>query len=203
MIDRLVTWSPLILLALLATLTFWLDRKVQPPARMPDGSTRHDPDFFVEGFSAMKMNPDGTRRYALSARRMVHYPDDNSTQLELPRLVYFDYQHAPVTVRSDTAEVARGGKDVFFSGNVQVVRSAYAANAELGVFTAYLHVLPDEDLAKTDKPVRMVEGNSTASSVGLEFDNRARHIRLLSEVKVRYEIPKRALQKTFRPSGRQ
>jgi len=46
--DKLITWSPLILLALLATLSFWLDRKVQPQARLPDGSTRHDPDFFIE-----------------------------------------------------------------------------------------------------------------------------------------------------------
>ncbi|MEO8165649.1 MAG: LPS export ABC transporter periplasmic protein LptC [Betaproteobacteria bacterium] len=193
--DRLITWSPLILLALLATLSFWLDRKVQPQARLPDGSTRHDPDFIIEGFSAVKMNPDGTRRYALAATRMVHFPDDNSTQLELPRLVYFDYQRAPVTIRSETAEVAQGGDDVFFRGDVQIIRSAYAGNAELGVFTSFLHVIPDEDLAKTDKPVRMVEGISTASSVGLEFNNATREIKLLSEVKASYESPKRSAQK--------
>lgn len=190
--DRLVTWSPLILLALLATMSFWLDRKVQPQAHAPDGSTRHDPDFFVEGFSAVKMNPDGTRRYALAAKRMVHFPDDNSTQLELPRLVYFDYLRAPVSIRSDTADAVQGGDDVFFRGNVQIIRSAYADNAELGVFTSYLHVIPDKDLAKTDKPVRMVEGNSTASSVGLEFNNVTREIKLLSEVKASYETPRSA-----------
>lgn len=197
--DRLVAWSPLILLALLAALTFWLDHKVQPPARLPDGKARHDPDFYVEGFSAMKMNPDGTRRYALSAKRMVHYPDDNSTHLELPRLVYFDYERAPVTVRSDTALVSHGGDEVFFNGDVQVVRSAYASNAELGMFTSFLHVIPDNDLAKTDKPVRLVEGNSTASAVGLEFDNRTRQIRLLSEIKATYEVPKRVQKRLSRP----
>ncbi len=198
--DRLITWSPLILLALLATMSFWLDRKVQPPAHRPDGSTRHDPDFIVEGFSAVKMNPDGTRRYALAAKRMVHFPDDNSTQLELPRLVYFDYQRAPVTIRSETAEAVQGGDDVFFRGDVQIIRSAYASNAELGVFTSFLHVIPDKDLAKTDKPVRMVEGNSTASSVGLEFNNVTREIKLLSEVKASYAIPKPSVQKPQRSS---
>lgn len=148
----------------------------------------------------MKMNPDGTRRYALSAKRMVHYPDDSSTQLELPRLVYFDYERAPVTVHSDTAEVTHGGDDVYFRGDVQVIRSAYANNSELGVFTSYLHVIPDKDMAETDKPVRMVEGNSTASAVGLEFDNRTRQIKLLSEVKANYAIPERAQQKLSRPS---
>ncbi len=200
--DRLITWSPLILVALLATMSFWLDRKVQPPEHRPDGSSRHDPDFIIEGFSAVKMNPDGTRRYALAAKRMVHFPDDNSTQLELPRLAYFDYQRAPVTIRSETAESVQGGDDVFFYGDVQLIRSAYANNAELGVFTSFLHVIPDKDLAKTDKPVRMVEGNSTASSVGLEFDNVAREIKLLSEVKASYAIPKRSVQKSQRSSRR-
>jgi lipopolysaccharide export system protein LptC len=194
--DRLITWSPLILLALLASLSFWLDRKVQPQARLPDGSTRHDPDFFIEGFSAVKMNPDGTRRYSLVAKRMVHFPDDNSTKLDLPRLVYFDYERAPVTIRSETAEVMQGGDDVFFHGDVQIIRSAYASNAELGVFTSFLHVIPDKDLAQTDKPVRMVEGSSTASSVGLEFNNATREIKLLSEVKASYETPRRTAQKT-------
>ena len=197
--DRLITWSPLILLALLATISFWLDRKVQPTAHRADGSTRHDPDFIVEGFSAVKMNPDGTRRYALAAKRMVHFPDDNSTQLELPRLVYFDYQRAPVTIRSETAEAVQGG-GVFFRGDVQIIRSAYASNAELGLFTSFLHVMPDKDLAMTDKPVRMVEGNSTASSVGLEFNNVTREIKLLSEVKASYANPKRSIQKPQRSS---
>jgi len=200
--DRLITWSPLILVALLATMSFWLDRKVQPSTHRPDGSGRHDPDFIIEGFSAVKMNPDGTRRYALTAKRMVHFPDDNSTQLESPRLVYFDYQRAPVTIRSETADSVQGGDDVFFRGDVQLIRSAYASNAELGVFTSFLHVIPDKDLAKTDKPVRMVEGNSTASSVGLEFDNAVRNIKLLSEVKSSYAAPKRPVQKPQRSGPR-
>ncbi len=80
-----------------------------------------------------------------------------------------------------------------------MVRSAYEGNAELGLFTSFLHVIPDKDRASTDKPVRMVEGNSTASSVGLEFDNRTRQIKLLSEVKASYEVPKRSHKKPSRP----
>jgi lipopolysaccharide export system protein LptC len=203
MTDKMVTWSPLILIGLLAALTFWLDQKVQSPARLPDGSSRHDPDFIIEGFAAVKMNPDGSRRYALTAKRMVHYPDDDSTDLELPKLVYFDYQRAPVTVRSDTARTTQGGEDVFFEGDVQVLRSAYDINPELGIFTSYLHVIPDQDLAKTDRLVRMVEGKSTASAVGLEFDNRTRQIRLLSEAKVSYETPKRSNRKPARQPRRE
>jgi lipopolysaccharide export system protein LptC len=187
--DRLVAWAPVALLLLLALLTFWLDQKVQPPPARPDGSSRHDPDFYVEGFAAAKMNPDGTRRYALTGTRLVHYPADNSTELESPQLVYFDYERAPVTMRAEQAQIALGGEDVYFTGNVQIVRDTYADNPELGVFTTYLHVVPDLELARTDRPVTMVEGNSTASSVGLEFNNKTREIKLLSRVRAQYETP--------------
>jgi lipopolysaccharide export system protein LptC len=154
--DRLVAWSPLVLIALLAALTFWLDRKVQPAAGLPDGNSRHDPDFMIEGFSAVKMNPDGTRRYALSARRLMHYPDDNSTQLDTPRLVYFDYERAPVTVRSDTADVARGSEAYI---SVAMCRWCVPpmGNPERAFSPASRH--PGPGLLRL-KPVRMVEGNS-------------------------------------------
>ncbi len=197
MSDRLLKWAPVILLLLLALLTWWLDSKVQPATGRSDGSSRHDPDFYVEGFVAARMNVDGTRRYELTGTRLTHFPDDNSTELTAPKLVYFDYERAPVTMSADTAQIAEGGDDVYFIGNVRVIRAPYGEHPELGVFTTFLHVIPDREVARTDKAVTMVEGDSKASSVGLEFDNKTRQIKLLSNVQVRYENP-RALESSPR-----
>jgi lipopolysaccharide export system protein LptC len=188
--DRLATWAPVALLLLLAALTWWLDSKVQPLTQRPDGSTRHDPDMYVEGYAASRMTPEGVKQYELTGKRLVHYPDDNSTELESPQLKYFDPDRAPVTVKADTAQVTDGGDNVYFSGNVQVVRAPYADKPELGVLTTYLHVMPEQQLARTDKPVTLMEGNSTATSLGLEFDNKARQLKLNSQVRARYETPR-------------
>lgn len=199
--DRLITWAPVVMLLLLVLLTWWLDSKVQSPSRLPDGSSRHDPDFYVEGFAAARMNADGTKRYELTGTRLVHYPDDSSTELQTPKLVYFDYERAPVTVSADTAQIAHGGDDVYFNENVRVVRAAYGDAAELGIFTTHLHVIPDREVARTDKAVTLVEGHSKASSVGLEFDNKTRQIKLLSSVQAHYENP-RALEIPLRKQPR-
>ena len=53
LLDRLVAWSPVLLLGGLAALTYWLDAQVQTPAARADGSTRHDPDIFLEDFRAL------------------------------------------------------------------------------------------------------------------------------------------------------
>ncbi|MGH6631485.1 MAG: LPS export ABC transporter periplasmic protein LptC, partial [Burkholderiales bacterium] len=88
MSDRLINWAPAVLLLMLALLTWWLNSKVQPPARLSDGSSRHDPDFYVEGFAAARMNEDGTKRYELVGKRLTHYPDDKTTELQTPTLMY-------------------------------------------------------------------------------------------------------------------
>ncbi len=200
--DRLIAWSPVILLLLLAALTWWLDHRVRLPDGQSGTAAEKDPEFYIEGFMAIRMNPDGTRRYELAGTRLTHYSDESGSQppatcsllpcslLASPSLLYHDYERAPVKVSSNTAEVADGGNNVYFRGDVTISRPAFASNPAIGVATDYMHVMPEEEIARTDQPVTMTEGNSTARSVGLEFDNKARRIRLLSTVKATYETPR-------------
>jgi len=67
MSERLTAWFPLLLLAALAGLTFWLDRFVQPPGNGQGTAMRHDPDYIVEGLSAVRMATDGGVKHALLA----------------------------------------------------------------------------------------------------------------------------------------
>jgi lipopolysaccharide export system protein LptC len=188
--DRLFAWSPAILLLLLAVLTWWLDAKVRSPQNLAGASARGAPDFYIEGFKAVRMNPDGTRRYELAGERLVHYETDRSSILSSPTLLYHDYKRAPLTVSADSAELESGGENVYFRGNVRIERPAFDLNPQLGLATSYLHVIPDEEIAKTDQAVTMVEGNSTVRSVGLEFDNKASRVKLLSRVQAHYENPR-------------
>jgi lipopolysaccharide export system protein LptC len=186
---RVVRWYPVLFLALLAALTAWIDQTVQPPPPVRDGSTRHDPDFIVDEFSATRMNPDGSLRHSVTGRRMVHFPDDNSTHVEEPRFVHYDYATAPVRITANRALVSRNGENVYFIGDVLIKREAYADNDAMQLETEMLQVIPDRDLAKTDKPVTMTSGTSRVDSVGMEFDNRTRIVKLLSKVKVTYASP--------------
>ena len=69
--DRLTLWFPAGLLVLLAMLSFWLDSTVQPPQPKNDGSSRHDPDYTVENFTATRMGMDGLPHHTLTAAKMV------------------------------------------------------------------------------------------------------------------------------------
>ena len=190
--QRLTAWFPVVLLVAVAAVTVWLDRQVQPPERTHDGKMRHDPDYVVDNFSATRSGPDGIVRYTLSARRMVHYPDDDTTHLDAPILVNFGKSNETITVTSKTALLSSNGENAYLTDDVRLVRSAYADKSELTMQTSWLHIIPDDDIAKTDKPVKIYDANTLITSVGLEFNNKTRILKLLSNVRGKYEKPKPA-----------
>jgi lipopolysaccharide export system protein LptC len=189
--DRWLAYVPVLMLAGLALLTYWLDQRVQPGSRARGGGSARAPDYIVDEFTATRMNLDGTPRYAVSAKRMLHYPDDNSALLERPELSHFDAKRAPVIIRADEGSLSANGEEAVFSGNVLVRRHAFADNPEMTLSTSRLEVIPNRDLAKTDREVRLTSGNSTLTSVGLELNNATRTVKLLSKVRGSFETPKK------------
>ena len=103
MMQRLTAWFPVLLLGAVAAVTVWLDRQVQPPEAGISGKGRHDPDYIVDNFTVVRIGPDGIVRYKLDARRMLHYPDDDTTDLVAPKFVNFQGPGVTVTASSKTA----------------------------------------------------------------------------------------------------
>ena len=124
MTSRLTAWFPVALLAILAAVTVWLDREVQPPEATADSKTRHDPDYIVENFSATRVGPDGRPQHTLHAKRMAHYPDDDTTHLDAPRLVSFRGKAEAVTVTAKTALLSSNGENAYLTDDVRLVRTA-------------------------------------------------------------------------------
>ena len=189
--DRLSAAFPVVLLALLAALTFWLDRLVQPAPAPRDGSTRHDPDYIVENFTATRMGPAGAPRYQLQAKRMLHYPDDDTTHLENPHFLSFADKQPEITIVADTALLSNEGRTVDFNGNVRTVRAPAENRSELVLTTEHLRVIPDDNIARTDGPVTIVDANTKLTAVGLELDDKAKTVKLMSKVRGSYVRPKK------------
>jgi len=189
MSDRFSTWFPLLLAAVLAALTFWLNRVLQPPDTGADSSLRPDPDYIVDSLTAVRMAADGTVKHTLSAQRMMHYPHDNTTRLLAPRFVSYATAAAPVTVSAKDGLVSSEGENVYFENDVRVTRAPYADKSALVMETSYLHVIPDENIAKTDRPVTITDANTVVHAIGLELNSETRVLKLLSKVRGTYREP--------------
>lgn len=187
---RLTTLAPLVLAGMLAGLTFWLDRFVQGPARDLVGPSRHDPDYIVEKLSGVRIGDAGTASYALSALKLVHYPDDDSTLLTAPKFVSYGSPKATVTVTANQGVVSAKGDHVYFQDDVRVTRTAHEGTSELVMRTSFLHVIPDHHIARTDRTVTLSDEANTVTAEGLEMNNETRVIKLLSKVRGTYEPSK-------------
>lgn len=190
MIAKWWTYIPVLIVGALAALTYWLDINVQPD---PEKRVTDAPDFIIEGLNAIKMNEDGTPRYAVVADKMTHFQDKTSdTVLVKPTLTRYEAGKAPTTIRSNEGRLSPDGADAYFIGDVHVRQPASAQDPEMTLTTTYLHVIPDKDLAQTDKPVTMTRGKSTMTGVGLELNNNLRTARLQSKVRGTLDTPKKA-----------
>jgi lipopolysaccharide export system protein LptC len=189
-LDRLVAWSPVLLLGCLAALTYWLDAQVQKPARRDDGSSRHDPDLYIERFSAVSFDVDGRVRQMLAATRAEHFPDDGSVDLIAPSLELTDPGTPRIRVRADTGRVTEDREIVTLRGQVRATRDAAPATAraknpvgEATFTTDMLRVIPKEARAETDKLVTVEEARGIIQGVGMILDNNARTVRIKSAVR--------------------
>jgi lipopolysaccharide export system protein LptC len=179
---RTNTLFSLALAAGLAALTMWLERTVQAPSGSQPNALEHDPDFIAERFTATSLDKTGRPEARLTARRMTHYPDDETTELEEPRLVQFREQGPPVRISAERGTVTKDGDEVRLYGTVVVLREATDARPALQMDTTYLQVFPKEDIARTPEAVVITEGASRLTGVGLDFNTKTRQLELKARV---------------------
>ena len=125
LLDRATAWSPVLLLGGLAALTYWLDSQVQPPPPRRDGSERHDPDIYVEGFRAVELDDKGRPKQADRGQARAAFrrrPDHRVHRADALA------DAKPASPRSasprDSGKLSGDRKDVYFTGNVRAVRDA-------------------------------------------------------------------------------
>ncbi|MHB1236011.1 MAG: LPS export ABC transporter periplasmic protein LptC [Gallionella sp.] len=184
--SRVRYWLPLLPLLGLLGATYWLDQQVQPVPAKPDASKRHDPDAIMENFSATKMNILGVPSFVIAAKKMLHYPDDDSTTLDDPHIDMLSAENPTVHVVAKTGTVSSNGDEIFLHDKVEVTRDASARQDELTLHTEYLHIIPDKNLTDTDRAVTLANAHSTIHAIGLEMNSQTRILKLLSQVTSEY-----------------
>lgn len=172
---------PLALLSLLAGLTFWLDRATQSDDDSRNGKGRHDPDYIVDNFHVKRFDTEGILQHSLFAKKMRHYADDESTEVEALRLTY--HRTPPTVVSSNTAWLDKEGKHIRLDGNVRVVREGSAGRPPTEIATSILYAVPDDEFAHTDAPVTITQGKTVIKGSGMETSNKTHQSILFGPVR--------------------
>lgn len=162
---------PLAILLALSGLTFWLRHAIELPDERKDGKHRHDPDYIIEQPQLRKLDNTGRLQYTLFATEIRHFPDDDTTSLNKPQLVFLHPKKPSVTMSSEYALISQDGKQVDFYQDVKIQRAATPSQELMLATMPDLTIRPDDEKGFTKSPVLITQGKSWLTGVGMQVNN--------------------------------
>lgn len=126
---------------LLLALSLWLPSVLVKPVIALNSTPRHEPDYHAENFISTMMNTQGEPKYVLRGRKITHFPDDDTSLLELPQLIQYTPGAAPIHTTADRGKIYNNGKELLMLGNVRVTRGKDPAGPGGEISTQELHVV--------------------------------------------------------------
>ena len=113
---------------------------------------------------------------------MLHYADDESSEVTAPAMTYFA-EDRRILANAGKAWLSKEGKEVRLSDGVRIVREATADSPEMVVTTAEMQLHPDDEIAHSTLPTTITQGRSTVTGAGLDVDNKARMFKLMGRAR--------------------
>lgn len=178
---------PLVLMLALALLSFWLERTARD-APAPSAANRRDADYSAERFTITDYGSDGSPVSTLSAVKMVHYPEGDATVLAAPHLVQTRPAQPRLVLSADRGTLSRDGAELFLHDNVLLVREPLEQIPEARMRTSFLHLDRLREVVRSDREVSIEERGRTLVAHGMEYDNAARRLTLLAQVRGSFEV---------------
>lgn len=191
----LLRLMPLILMGALTLSTFWLVKKNTPAEKSAIERVRlHEPDYIITNGTLSTLNEAGSTKYRVLGKKVIHYDDDASIDIEMPRMRLFPPEKSPVTVRADMGYLDGDITILDLIDNAEIIRPPQAATASeparprMLARSSYFKVLINDDIIQTDKPVTLEQGISIMQSTeGGIFNNIEQSMVLSGHVRGRIE----------------
>ena len=182
--DRLAAAVSVGLLLTLAAGSYYLSEIAQRfvmPGLVQD--TADIADAFGENVLLLRLNDRGEPAFRMSADRMEHFRRSDTTRYTRPTMVSLDPAQPRVTVTALRGQSVRESQETILEGSVQLDRPGTAIDPPMQIRTEFARVFSDREVAITDRPVVVTRGQSTLTGTGMEFNNRARTLRVDSEAR--------------------
>ncbi len=136
------------LLGLIGLLSIWLQTELVEEEVTTNYLGRHDPDYYMENFTAKGMNEDGIKSFLLEAERLAHFPDDDTALLDSPHLVQYPENQAPRHIFADSGWISAGGDEILMTGNVKITQARGPQGPGFTQKTKKMRVLLDNSIKK-------------------------------------------------------
>lgn len=186
-------WKLIVVLIVVAGFSYWALEKLTEDDATKLNKLAHYPDYYMENFTTLTMNQDGTPKNRLNAVYMAHYPDDNTSELHKPELEIYHVDRPPIMVTADNGWVTSNNDVILLSGNVYLHQNDEFGNLKVELIAEDARVLVDQKYAETDKAATLITKRSLTNSIGMRAYLQEQRMEFLSNVQTTIE-PRQAAQ---------
>jgi len=170
----LFNYLPLLLMALLATGTWWLVKNT-PLLDVPGelAPPRHVPDYRMENFEIQRIGADGRLRVQITGAALRHYLDTDTIEIDQARVRAVAPDGSLAIAEARQALSNGDGSDMQLLGNVRLRRlppgAGENAPAQLEVRGEFLQALANSEVLRSHLPVTIRQGGATLNAQNFEY----------------------------------
>ncbi|WP_165794622.1 LPS export ABC transporter periplasmic protein LptC [Kinneretia aquatilis] len=171
-------YLPLLLMAMLASGTWWLVKHTPVPEEATQAPPpRHEPDYQMRNFELQRMGGDGRLRARIEGAALRHYPDTDTLEIDQIHLRSYSADGSWVLARARRAVANADASEIQLYGDVEVKRyeaakdGAAPSEAKLDIRGEFLQAFVNREQLRSHLPVQLRHGGTTVQAVSFEYDH--------------------------------
>jgi len=172
LLDALSVYLPLIVVALLASGSWWLVRSI-PALSSPEANkpVRQDPDYRLSDFSVKSFNAAGHMMREVTGKKAQHFPATQDLQIEEVRIFAQNDQSSRIHAQAQQGVASDDGAKVTLIGQAHAIQDAQQNRPRIELRGERLVALPDEDRVLSDDPVHITRGRDVFIANTMNFNS--------------------------------
>lgn len=174
-----------LLIIIAVGLAAWRTLSYRPKNILPS-PTRAIPDAFMENVTVTIFNKQGKPNLKMVTPKMVHYVENDATQITSPQLTLYRQSPQPWYISSQYAKATHGIEQIDFWNDVVIQHAGELNKTATVIKTPSLTVYPNKQVAKTIDLITLIQPNITVQAKGMYADLITGKINLLSQARGEY-----------------
>jgi lipopolysaccharide export system protein LptC len=188
--EALVAYLPILLMAALALVTWWLVKNSpRPPVEVAPRAVSAEPDYVMTGFALERFAPDGRLVLRIEGAQLRHFPATDRIEIDGAQIQAWSPAGRLTRARATRAIGTGSGSELQLLGGAEVVGED-AAGVPLLMRGEFLHAFFIEERVKSHLPVLVRHGSTELRAAALSYDHAQQRLELKGPLQV--TLPPRA-----------
>lgn len=190
LLDNLSIYLPVLLMGLLALVSYWLLRATPAPqSQEPERTVSTEPDYFMRRFSVKAFDDKGALKTEVKGEEARHFPGTDMVEIDNARIRHMGEQGLPTLATARLVTTNGDNTEFVLEGNAVVVREAGndvngQPQPRLEFQGEFLHVFLEPDRIVSDRPVTLLRGSDRLVADTLDYTGEDQIARFKGRVKV-------------------